>query len=372
MRIALDARAFSWTGIGRYIQNLVREFDTIPTQHTFTLLVNDTDRDAIRQVITTNPQRFSLVSVESSYYSWQEQTKLLWQLNRVSADLFHFTHFNIPVLFRRPFVVTIHDITRFIFPGQSDKSLLKQIVYEYIFHQSVTKARSLITVSDTTYTDLHQLPLSLPKIHETIPEGVQAIFFKPASRSDRNRIRQLLRTQQPYLLFVGVWMEHKNIERILEAYALVRQRHPTLQLVMTGVHKHNYVDVLARARAWQVEQQVIFPGFIAEELLPALYQEATAFLFPSLYEGFGLPALEAAASGIPVITANVSGPSEVMAGAAELVNPEDTSDIVRGIHRVLADDAYRSQCIASGRQHAAQFTWRTCAHRTLALYEKSI
>ncbi|MEX1997174.1 MAG: glycosyltransferase family 1 protein [Candidatus Andersenbacteria bacterium] len=373
MRIAIDARAFSWAGIGRYTRNLLLGLARQPSSHQFIVLLNEKDWPFFTAFQAESlSDKFSSHIVEGSYYSWQEQTKLLWQLRQVPADLFHFTHFNVPLLFSRPYVVTIHDVTRFIFPGQKRQDLWQQVAYELVFKRALERAQSLICVSATTRNDLRQLPLSLPRDVQIIPEGVDDQFNRPVTVALRHKVRIMLDTTDPYLLYVGVWMSHKNLLRLLEAFALTLKRHPHLRLVMTGKPKPGYSNILHATRKLKIEHNVIFTGFVPPALLPALYAEATCFIFPSLYEGFGLPPLEAAACGVPVITSNVSSLPEVMAKAAYYVNPEYVPDIAQGIAAVLRDSLLRNQLIAAGHARVRQFSWTKAAAEHLTLYEQSM
>lgn len=369
MKIAIDARAYSWAGIGRYIQNILEQLARIPSPHHFLVLLSAEDVAAAKASSWYRQPNFNVILVEGSYYSWQEQTTFLYQLQSITADLFHFTHFNVPLLFSRPYVVTIHDSTRFIFPGQRHPTLFRQLTYEMVFKRAVERAQGVVCVSGTTRQDLASLPLRLPAVVETIYEGVDHFSLNITPRQ-RQVVRDLMATPDPYLLFVGVWMSHKNLRRLLQAFSLIQSRYPHLKLVITGQKQTGYVDIKDLVRVLGLGSQVIFPGKIAADLLPALYAEALALVFPSLYEGFGLPALEAAACGTPVVASNVSSLPEIMGSAAQYINPEDTFDIASGIVRILSDETRRKELIVAGREQAKKFKWRICGEQLLQLYER--
>jgi glycosyltransferase involved in cell wall biosynthesis len=369
MRIAIDARAYGWTGIGRYIRSLLAQFSQLPKRHTYVIL---TGASTVAQVVEDLPDRtqFPIQVVSDSYYSWQEQTIFLGQLLSIQADLFHFTHFNVPVLFNRPFVVTVHDTTRFVFPGQKQQSLWQQLAYEAVFAHAVGSARHVIAASASTAHELKSLPLRVAPttvIHEAVDDRFSAELTKLA----KTKARMLLGTNDPYVLYVGVWMSHKNLERLLAAFALVSHEHPDLKLAMTGKPRPGYDNILSIAWRLDIADRVIFLGFVPEDLLPALYAGSSCFALPSLFEGFGLPALEAAAAGAPVVTANVSSLPEVMGKGAHYVNPESVESISSGISRVLDDREYRLRLVASGQQRAQQFAWRATAQRHLRVYEQA-
>lgn len=372
MKIAIDARAFGWTGIGRYTCNLLKQYAALSTDDQFVVLIPHGKEKEFQKFLPLPPDRFSLVSVEPSYYSWQEQTIFWRQLEKIEADLFHFTHFNLPVMFSKPYVVTIHDTTRFVFPGQKRQRLLEQIGYEFVFSRAVERAKAVICVSKSTLTELQNLPVTAPFNTEVIYEGIDESFLKPVDTLSRQKIRLKLGTHDPYLLYVGVWMSHKNLFRLLSAFKAVLVFHPNLKLVMTGKPVPAYSAVLKEAERLGLMAHLIFAGFVEHELLPALYSEASCFVFPSLYEGFGLPPLEAAACGVPVVASNLSSLPEMMGQAAEYVNPEDVTSITTGIREVLGNMTRRQILIEAGKEQAAIFAWETCAQRTLGIYKKAL
>lgn len=361
MRVVIDGRAIAWTGVGRYIRHLLAAFKELAIRHELVVAVPALSRalaDGWPQVI-----------VDGSYYSWREQLELGWKLRRLKADLWHFPHFNVPVWFDRPYVVTIHDTTRFFFPGQRHTGWWQQCMYEQVFGRAVARARAVITVSHTTRAELQRLPLNLPPVTTVIPEAVGADFLRPVTLAARRQLRARLKLAAPYVLFVGVWMSHKNIERLLLAFSRLRREQPELWLVITGQARAGYVDVPALARRCGVTERVCFPGFVEEALLPALYAESEALVFPSLYEGFGLPTLEAAAVGVPVVASTVSSLPEVLGQAAHYVNPEDVAGIAAGIKRVLMDQSYRTELVARGRRLVQDFSWQKTARQTLQIYD---
>ena len=369
MKIAIDARALSWAGIGRYTRNLLAGLLKQQTGHHFLILARRTDKQLLKEVVSNQDRKkFSVRWVEETYYSWREQTSFLLQLYRIKADLVHFTHFNVPYLYNRPYLVTVHDVTRFIFPGQQRQSLLQQLAYEYVFGHAVESARGIITVSESTKRDLKALPFRLPREPRTILEGISKQYRQPVSSEQRWRIRLLVGSPDPYLLFVGVWMNHKNIGRLIEAFKQLSRDDRRLRLVITGRPKSGYQEFLTTAQALVAENKIVFVGQVPEALMPALYHEAACFVFPSLYEGFGLPVLEAVACQTPVVASNVSALPEVLGPAAEYVNPESVADIVRGVRSAL-EERRRRQLVKAGEAQAKKFSWDEAARQHIEEYE---
>jgi len=369
MRIVIDARAYGWAGVGRYTRNLLKGLAEIDSRNEYVVLIGD--QSAKKEVERLGEiGQFKGKMVEPSYYSWREQTVFLGQLWSTPADLYHFTHFNVPRFFYRPYVVTIHDVTRFHFTGQREQSLGKQVIYENVFAHAVRRARGIITVSDTTSRDLERLPLFAPSLITCIYEGVDADFLVPVSSEDRQRARMMIGSLEPYLLYVGVWMGHKNLPRLLATYTMLRKKHPRLKLVLTGKPKPGYVNVDKIAQGLGLgTDQVLDLDFVSHQNLRGLYAEAECLLFPSLYEGFGLPALEAMACGTPVVASNVSSFPEVLQDAAVLVNPEYIPGMVSAVDSLLVDQKWRHEMIRRGKRRAGQFSWRRCAKETLEVYE---
>ncbi|MEX2054763.1 MAG: glycosyltransferase, partial [Candidatus Andersenbacteria bacterium] len=184
-----------------------------------------------------------------------------------------------PHFYRRPFVVTIHDDTRFIFPGQKRQDLKQQLAYEYVFTKTIARARDVVYVSATTHDDARRLPVKITGRESIIKEAVDDYFFTPVSSDRRQKVRMLLGSPDPYLLYVGVWMNHKNLARLIEAFAQVAKDYPQLKLVMTGKPIPGYSNVVKIAQKFQIADRVIFLGFIPDELLPALYAEAVCCTF---------------------------------------------------------------------------------------------
>ncbi len=368
MHIAIDARAFYWTGVGRYIRNILQEFQKNPHGHRFTILAPEGREGDIRKELGDS---FTYVGVEPSYYSLKEQTRFLLQLNRLEVDLVHFMHFNVPYFYQRPYVVTIHDITRFIFPGQKRQSILQQLAYEAVFAHALSRAKHVIAVSNTTKQDIHHLPFAHTAPITTIYEGVDPEFMQPIALLNRQKVRLLIGTDRPFFLFVGVWMSHKNLVRLLDAYLIVRKQFPDAALVITGNPVPGYSNLIQHVQRHKLENDVIFPGFVPHPLLPALYAESSALIFPSLYEGFGLPPLEAMLCGAPVVASNVSSIPELLGDMAEYVNPESVSDIARGMVSILQYPEHAKQRATKAQKHACSYRWEDAAREHILVYEGS-
>lgn len=370
MRIGIDARAYGWTGIGRYARNLIRELTTNSPHHEFVLFVPARYARAVAEYPRTR-----VIPVRDSYYSLYEQTGFLAQLLATRVDLVHFVSFNAPMLYRRPSVVTIHDLTRFHFPGAKHRDRLHQRAYRAVFRSAVSHARRIIAVSQFTKSELVRMfPFARAKV-SVVHEGVEERFFRQGDdraveQADAAVLRRL-GIGKPYLLYVGLWLKHKNLPSLLRAFRHLRQTGYTGTLVITGEGRPWDEDVRGLSTEEQVADAVRFPGHLADEDLPALYRQADVFLFPSLSEGFGLPPLEAMASGTPVVAARAGSLPEILGDAALLADPFDPVQMA-GAVRVLGEDArLRAQLIERGSSLAHRYSWLACARETLAVYARA-
>jgi glycosyltransferase involved in cell wall biosynthesis len=238
----------------------------------------------------------------------------------------------------------------------------------------------VIAVSEATRKDVEQLAGVAPHRLRLVYNAPDPGFLAPdgpGAADERRRIMERYQIQYPFLLYAGNIRRHKNIPRLVEAFAVVREQlatHPVyhdLRLVIIGDTISQFPAVRQSVIRSRVEQVVRFLGFVPFETLRCFYQSAAAFVFPSRYEGFGLPPLEAMACGAPVVTSNVSSLPEVVGDAAILVNPENVFDIVRGIREALLDEPLRAGLIRRGREQASRFSWDRTAHQVLEIYREA-
>lgn len=370
MRIGIDARALGWAGLGRYSRNLLKN------------MVKQAPRDVEFVVFApavfgrefSEMARVKFVPVTASYYSLREQTIFLASLMQEKLDLMHFLHFNAPIFYKRPSVVTIHDLTRFFFPAQKHKGRIHQWAYEIVFRSAINNSSKIITVSEHTRSDLVRY---FPKAAEKtvmIYEGVDTGMFSSGKSIELHKSENLdgWGIKKPYLLFVGVWMTHKNLPRLLQAFKKVKEKGFAGSLVITGQGQAHHVDVPALIKKEKMSDAVILPGKIMDEDLPLLYQNAEALILPSLYEGFGLPALEAMACGTPVIASSVSSIPEILGDAAVYFDPYSVDDMAEKISALIGDKQKQAELIVAGNLQVQKFRWEKCAQETLVVYQSLI
>jgi glycosyltransferase involved in cell wall biosynthesis len=277
----------------------------------------------------------------------------------------------------RPYVVTVHDMANLLF--DEGRSGLRMQLRRYRFRRGLVRARRVIAVSEATKRDVQNLMGVRPERIRRVYNAPDPGFYEHDGRrvDEHGRILERYQIQHPFLLYAGNVRRHKNVPRLVEAFAVLRGQlaeHPVykdLRLVLIGDTISQHPAVRQAVMKSRVEPLVRFLGYVPFETLRCFYESAAAFVFPSRYEGFGLPPLEAMACGTPVITSNVSSLPEVVGDAAVLINPENVFDIARGIREVLLDEALRAELIRRGHAQAARFSWERTAREALEIYREA-
>jgi glycosyltransferase involved in cell wall biosynthesis len=295
------------------------------------------------------------------------QAEIGWLARRHGLRVIHDPTGCMPLLLtgaRR--VATVHDVIPYVFPETSTR--LDWLIYHIWLPLAVRRVDVVITDSTVSKSGILRFLRVKPEKVSVIPLAANA-RYRPL---DPEAIRPALaryRVEPPYILYVGSLESRKNLPRLLEAYARLRELLPAWTLVIVGARKWKFTPIFETVRRLALEPHVHFTGFVEEADLPALYNGADLFAFPSLYEGFGLPVLEAMACGTPVVTSNTSSLPEVAGDAALLVDPTDVEAIAAAMARVLTDPALAQEMRGKGLAQASQFTWERTARETLAVYE---
>lgn len=318
------------------------------------------------------PPNFRMVAYPREDTSRMEDIAFPWFVRQLHVDLVHIPLNNVPVFLPKPYVVTIHDMSSVMFAFGDDR---REKFHSWRFRRGLLRADQVMAVSGATRRDVLNVmglpPDQVRQIYNAIDPG----FLE--SETDPGKRREVLDRYQihyPYLLYAGSVNPRKNVARIVEALALLRQdleghpRYKDLRLVIIGDQISKYPGLRRAVHQARVADAVRFLGFVKREELKVFYQGAEVFVFPSLYEGFGLPPLEAMALGTPVVTSGVSALPEVVGDAAMIVKPENVFDIARGIREVLLDDSLRADLVARGREQVKRFSWYDTARQVLETY----
>ncbi|HVR29841.1 MAG TPA: glycosyltransferase family 1 protein [Thermoanaerobaculia bacterium] len=367
-RICIDGRKLNDFGIGTYIRNLLRALAEIDSDNHYWVLVGRQSRGFVDRL----GGNFHALHESSSVYSVRELFTVSWALRRLRPDVYHATHYVLPAYLPCPAVVTIHDIIHLLYP-QFLSSRLAPLYARVMIGRSLRLGRRIITVSANTRDDLQDFFGVEPGTLRVVYNGVDETFRRALTPAEIEAKLQGFRIGRPYLLFVGNPKPHKNLENLLRGYARALEITPSdTTLACVGDREGESARLRYLCRSLGVAERVAFLGHVPEDVLPALYQGALAFLYPSLYEGFGLPVVEAMASGVPVITSANSALREVAGGSADLVNPHDVEDIAKAIARCIASPAHRAALVERGTTRSADFDWRTTAERTLEVYREAM
>lgn len=373
MTIGIDCRLYSpkHTGIGRYVAELVKNLTELDQKNHYILYFNQTEFEKFK----VPNERWKKKLVDIAHYSWAEQWKWYWILRKEEVGLMHFPHFNVPILYKRPFIVTIHDLTLHYYPYKSyqpRKTLRKMLqiwVYRFLMGRVVRHAKRIISVSDNTKKDLlREYPSLDEKKITTILEGVPESFQK-ASEEQIVAVLAKYEINRPYLLYTGVWRSHKNLLRLIKAFKKLSNPNKKLQLVITGKKDPSYPEIPALIQELDLEKRVILTGFVSDEELIALTSGAMVFVFPSLYEGFGLPPLEAMQLEVPVVASNTSSIPEVCADAALYFDPNNVDDMAEKMTEIVQKETLQELLVEKGRENLKRFSWRKMATDILDKYQ---
>ncbi len=364
MRIALDIRKLHDFGIGTYIRNLLKHLSQIDQETEYVLLCRPGDQAAVRSL----GRNFRPVINRSRSYSATEQISIPYQLSRERIDLFHEPHYVLPPLVPCRSVVTIHDCIHLMFPQYLPNRLAHMYARASLW-AAARRARRIFTVSETSKADILKYCRVPPDRVTVIYNAIDDRLASPPGEAEIAHTRERYQLHGPFALYVGNIKPHKNLERLIDAFHLVRmQGFERLKLLIIGDEISKFPGLRRAVDRFKLHKHVRFLGFVPDQTLAALYQLATVFVFPSLYEGFGLPPLEAMARGTPVVTSNISSMPEVVGDAAVLVDPYDAASIAEGMKQVLGDAALRATLRERGLARAQAFSWRKSVEQVRLVY----
>ena len=356
MRIAIDARKWRDFGIGTYVRNVVRRLARLDRETTYYLFCNSNDAPTLRDLA----ENFVPVVEDAPGYGVREHFSLPSKLRRLKADLFHTPHYVLPLLCGTPSVVTIHDCIHLLFPQYLPNRYAWHYAH-FMMGSAIRRSSLVLTVSEASRRDiLHFFPWADPEKVQVVPNALDLGVLEDPGEAEMERVRERYQIRGRFILYAGNIKPHKNLERLVTAFSLLRRRggFDDVRLVIVGSAEENKYAALRRtAEVTGVRNEVRFFGFVPDRTLSALYRSTSAFAFPSLYEGFGLPPLEAMACGAPVVTSKLSSLPEVVGDAAVFVDPWSTSDIADGLERALTDEALRVELRRKGLERVNAFSW---------------
>ena len=368
-RIAVDVRKINDFGIGTYLRNLIRHLPARDSNSEFHLLCYREDEELLRSL---SPD-FRLTFVRARNYSVSEHFSIPAKLSRIRADLYHAPHYVLPFMTPCRSVVTVHDVIHLLFPQYLPSQFAKHYA-RYMIARALDKAEIVMTVSRASKRDL----MGFFEVDENkirvIPNGIDPGMLRGLEPEELDRTRQRFQLTGRNALFVGNIKPHKNVERLIASFARVREdsSFADLGLIVVGDEISKYPALRRAVERHNVRAHVRFFGFVPERTLVALYRAADVFVFPSLYEGFGLPPLEAMANGTPVVTSKISSLPEVVGDAAITVDPYNVDEIADAMRKVLTDESLRERLVHNGRLRAERFSWEEAVSQIHAAYQAAL
>jgi glycosyltransferase involved in cell wall biosynthesis len=376
VNIALDIRKRAGFGISTYIRNTVHALAEVDTaaEHRYILIGLPEQLRELRPL----PDNFVLQPFPKHASSLRSAAGFYRLLKQHQCDLLHVPHlFKTPRFAPCPYVVTVHDVLDFIYlrSRQTERQSRMRVQLAKI---ALRRAKAIVAVSESTREDIARI-FGIADV-DRISVSYNAVDPKltaTVTEADRSTVRERYQIQYPFLLYAGSAKPHKNVNRLIEAFSALKTElaksgcGADLKLIVIGDDISENPELRRTVFRSGVQQEVRFLGFVPIDALRVLYAMAEVFVFPSLYEGFGLPPLEAMSQGAPVVTSNTSALPEVVGDAAVLVNPENSFEMMRAIERVLCDADLRETLRSRGRERAKEFSWRRSAERLLSVYSRS-
>jgi glycosyltransferase involved in cell wall biosynthesis len=377
MRIGIDCRTIlnpekdDLVGITHYTYQLVKHLINLENKKNEFILFFD------KEVAKKNITKFSKPWVKIKYFPFIQYKKFLpivyfhflisAFLKRENLDVWHSPAPNLPLSYDEPSIVTVRNLSIYKFPKLFPPSQFLNV--KMIMPNALKRAKKIIAISQSIKQDLIKIFKTPANKIEVIYNGINKELFHNPPKSEIEKIKNQYKIKENFILFLGTLEPRKNIETLIEAYELF-QKNSTIkyQLVIAGKDGWNAQKIHKQTSRSPYKNEIIFTGYIGPENLNALFSEAKVFVFPSLYEGFGMPVIEAMAKKIPVIASNIESLSEITAGSVILINPHKKEEISEALEVILNNEKLRAKLIEKGFKRAKEFCWEKCAEKTLEIY----
>jgi glycosyltransferase involved in cell wall biosynthesis len=371
VKIGVDIRHLTDFGVGTYLRNVLRGLVRLDRGNQY-CLIGDPER---AREIGDLPANFQVVALNRHQTTLAEALAFRRIVRRERCDIVHVPHLmSMPQYLPCPYVVTVHDLLDYMYRARNGSSLRRMLHFQFT-RRVLHRAARIFAVSHFTKNDVQRLfGIPAEKI-DVVYNAIDDRFRQGhANAEDREFIAERYQVNYPFLLYAGRISPHKNVVRLIEAFSALKAElakegtFPDLKLIIIGDDLSGHPDLRRTVIRSGVQNDVRFLGFVPVDVLRIFYDAAKLFVFPSLYEGFGLPPLEAMAHGTPVVTSNTSSLPEVVGNAAVLVNPENVFEIMRALHRVLVDQSVREQLKQRGYEQAARYSWDVSVQRIMQVY----
>lgn len=371
MRIGIEAQRLfrpKKHGMDIVALELIRAIQRTDTQNEYFIFVRpDTDSKCLQVA-----KNVTIVEIPSKNYALWEQVQLPRFVRKYKLDVLHCTANTAPLFCDIPLVLTLHDVIFMEKKAKKSASAYQHygnMYRSWIVPHVTQKASKVVTVSQYEKGQItSQLPLDDSKV-SVVYNGLSTFFQRQSTPSQEALVQQRYHLPNRFLLFLGNTDPRKNLSKVLEAFSRLIQTDADVELVIASLSEQIVENELVKLDLFHLRRHIRCIGYVPDYLLPIVYKEAEAFLYPSLHEGFGLPILEAMSCGTPVVTSTTTAMPEVAGEAAFLVNPQDTEDILRGIKEALTHNSLRETKVEAGLKRVNQFSWDTSARQMQQIYQ---
>jgi glycosyltransferase involved in cell wall biosynthesis len=359
-------------GIGSYAENLLAQLGAVAPEITVTAVLQSDDAP-LRAAI---PSRVRILQLPARFFRRLpvrlvfEQVLLPLLARRYRVDVIHSLHYSLPLLpARARCVVTMHDMTAYLLPHMHTRA--KGAYMRFFIRRAIRRADRLIFVSSSALDDCRRW-FGLPLRNAVVVHHGKSDAFRPkGSAEELAAVRARYRLPDRYLLYLGTLEPRKNVPLLLRAFAELARRHPEAHLVIAGKKGWHFDEIFHTAASLNLGDHVLFTGYIDEADKPALMRGASLFVYPSLHEGFGIPVLEAMASGVPTIAGNRTSIPEIAGDGALLINPESLPELSNALEFLYSNPVARAGLVVKGLEQAARFSWKKTAEETAAVYRET-
>jgi glycosyltransferase involved in cell wall biosynthesis len=373
MRVAIDIRRAIDFGFGTYIRNIVNQFARTDFETEYLLIGQPLHLAQFDPL----PENFQLLEYSAPPGSFHTHMHLPFLLHKRGVDILHMPWFYAPAVVTSRLVLTVHDLTDVLVPPHGVPAMM-QAGRLYFARRALARADRILAVSHSTKREVSRM-FAVPegKI-EVVYNALDERFLREPAPADADRTLERMAVTYPFVLYAGNIKPQKNLPRLIEAFAVAKAElrdHPVfsnLKLLLIGDSAEEHSDLRRAVLRSRLQGEVRFLGFVPHSVLRVFYSRASAFLFPSLYEGFGLPPLEAMAHGAPVLTSSVSSLPEVFSQAALMVNPENIFEIARGIKQILTEDDLRETLVRRGHELVRKYSWERSAEQVREVYRSVV
>jgi len=372
MRIGIDARMYGpqQAGLGRYVQKLLENLTEIDSENEYVVFLKKDNFD----LFETKNSKFKKVLADIHWYGKDEQLLFPKIIKKEKVDLMHFPHWNVPLFYRAPFVVTIHDLILVHYPNRRASTLnpilyfLKYIFFRIILWYAIFESKKIITISEFSKKDL-------VKTLKVKPHKIVVTYEAPLEEQvgGVENVLEKYNITKPFVMYVGNAFPHKNLEMLVKSWQFFIEKYSkNYQLVLVGKENYFYKRLKKEVKNYNdknLSEAIKIIGFVPDNLLVGLYKKAELYVFPSLYEGFGVPPLEAMQYGVPVVSSNKSCMPEILEDGANYFDPEKYQEIAKVIYKNLINQTERKKLKENSKIILKKYSWKKMAKETLKVYK---